>query len=75
MASLLARSHFHLRGAAGTESRRLMPGAPERSAVLVRMRTRQPVEQMPPVATRVVDAEATRRIERWIEELPSGPTP
>ncbi|HET9155691.1 MAG TPA: hypothetical protein VFN91_03425 [Myxococcaceae bacterium] len=75
IASLRDRSHFHIPGAAGTESRRLTPGAPERSAILVRMLTRDPAQQMPPVATRTVDAEAARRIERWIEELPSEATP
>jgi len=72
--SMLARSHFHIPGEAVQESRRLTPGAPEQSAILVRMRTREPMEQMPPVATRVVDAEAARRIEQWIEELPSRST-
>jgi len=74
IASMLSRSHFHIPGEAVPESRRLTPGAPEQSAILVRMRTREPTEQMPPVATRVVDAEATRRIEQWIEELPSRST-
>ena len=72
--SMLARSRFHIPGQAVQESRRLIPGAPEQSAILVRMRTREPTEQMPPVATRVVDAEAARRIEQWIEELPSRST-
>jgi hypothetical protein len=69
--SLLGPSHFHIPGEADPQSRRLTPGAPEQSAILVRMRTREPTEQMPPVATQVVDAEAARRIEQWIEELPS----
>ena len=71
IASLLGRSHFQIPGQAGPESRRLTPGAPEQSAILVRMRTREPTQQMPPVATRMVDAEAARRIEQWIQELPS----
>ena len=70
--SLLARSRFRIPGEVARESRRLSPGAPERSAILFRMLTRDPAQQMPPVATRVVDGEATRRIERWIHELPSG---
>ena len=74
VASLLAGSHFHIPGETDPQSRRLTPGAPERSAILVRMRTREPAEQMPPLATRVVDAEAARRIEQWIEELPSRST-
>jgi hypothetical protein len=74
MDSMLARSHFHIPGEASPGSRRLTPGAPERSTILVRMLTREPAGQMPPVATRVVDDEAARRIQRWIEELPPRPT-
>jgi len=71
--TLLGRSHFHLPGAAGPESRRLTPGAPDKSAILVRMLSREPATQMPPIATRVVDREAAMRIERWIDEWVPDP--
>ncbi|HWM99681.1 MAG TPA: hypothetical protein VNO54_21780, partial [Streptosporangiaceae bacterium] len=75
LASLLGASHFRVPGAPASESRRLSPGAPQRSAILIRMQTRAPAAQMPPLATQMVDTEATRRIERWIEELgpPAAP--
>jgi hypothetical protein len=40
--------------------------APERSAILVRMRSRQPSSQMPPLGTVMRDTEAVDRIARWI---------
>lgn len=53
-------------------SRRVAPGAPERSAILHRMRSRRPSSQMPPLGTVVVDEEAARIVARWIEGL-EGP--
>jgi len=69
LTSLLAVSHFRVPGAAPSESRRVSPGAPDRSAILVRMRARDPATQMPPVATQMVDRDAARRIAQWIGEL------
>jgi cytochrome c553 len=42
------------------------PEAPDLSAVLVRMRSRRPSSQMPPLGTVVADGEATEAIARWI---------
>jgi hypothetical protein len=45
--------------------RRVVAGAPERSAVVLRMKKRGP-NQMPPLASNVPDARALALIERWI---------
>jgi mono/diheme cytochrome c family protein len=42
------------------------PAAPERSALLVRMRSRRPSSQMPPLGTVVRDEAAIETITRWI---------
>jgi cytochrome c553 len=42
------------------------PHAPEQSALLVRLRSRSPSSQMPPLGTVVRDAEAVRQITEWI---------
>lgn len=51
---------------AGT-SRRLTPGRADLSAMLVRMRSRRPSTQMPPLGTAVVDEEAVALLTKWIE--------
>lgn len=51
---------------AGT-SRRLTPGRTDLSALLVRMRSRRPSTQMPPLGTAVVDAEAVALLTAWVE--------
>jgi hypothetical protein len=45
------------------------PGRPEASVLVARMRSRNPQMQMPPLGTRVADAEALDVIERWIVQL------
>jgi hypothetical protein len=53
---------------------RIAPGRPDASTLLQRMRSRHPVVQMPPLGTRLVDAEAVALLERFITELsPSKP--
>jgi hypothetical protein len=52
----------------GYEALRIEPGNPARSTVALRMRSRNPVAQMPPLATRLVDAAGVELIERWISE-------
>ncbi|MBK7977833.1 MAG: hypothetical protein IPK07_32810 [Deltaproteobacteria bacterium] len=44
-------------------------GAPERSAIVARMRLRRPSSQMPPLGTVAQDAQALALIERWISGL------
>lgn len=50
---------------------RIVPGDAARSLLLARMRSRNPVLQMPPLGTARTDAQANALIERWIvHELP-----
>jgi hypothetical protein len=46
------------------------PGAPERSAIYLRMRSRSPSSQMPPLGTRVRDEKAVEAIGQWIAAMP-----
>jgi hypothetical protein len=50
---------------------RVAAGRPDASALLLRMRSRHPLLQMPPLGTRLVDPEAVALLERWIAE--TGP--
>jgi hypothetical protein len=45
----------------------LDPITPEKSAILVRMRSRRPSSQMPPLGTVVRDQVAVDAIKRWID--------
>ncbi|HEX7718359.1 MAG TPA: hypothetical protein VF389_01015 [Woeseiaceae bacterium] len=47
---------------------RLVPGHPESSLLTARMRSRNPVLQMPPLGTRIVDTEGLALVERWIQQ-------
>jgi hypothetical protein len=47
----------------------ITPGAPELSALFVRMRSRRPSSQMPPLGTVVPDREALDLVSDWIEDL------
>ncbi|MEO4047413.1 hypothetical protein AAFN46_10035 [Pseudomonas sp. CAU 1711] len=50
---------------------RIVPGDAARSLLLLRMRSRNPVLQMPPLGTARTDTQANALIERWIvHELP-----
>ncbi|HUR35959.1 MAG TPA: hypothetical protein VM032_19285 [Vicinamibacterales bacterium] len=44
-------------------------GRPDLSAVLARMRSRQPSSQMPPLGTVVADAQAIDLLSGWIGSL------
>ena len=56
---------------------RVCAGRPEKSVVLARMASRNPLVQMPPLGSRVVDAEAVALVRRWIAEdvAPGSPVP
>jgi len=58
-------SQFRISG--GTA--RVAPGHPEESVVALRMQSRDPREQMPPLGTSEVDVEAMSLIGQWIESL------
>ena len=63
--SLAQASHFQ--AAAHPHARdRIAPGAPDASMLLARMASRHPVLQMPPLGTRIVDADAVALLRRWI---------
>ena len=45
------------------------PGAPDLSALCVRMRSRRPSSQMPPLGTTLADGDAVDLVSAWIDEL------
>ena len=47
---------------------RVRAGDPDRSVLALRMASRNPVAQMPPVGSRIVDEEAVALIRKWIKE-------
>jgi hypothetical protein len=51
---------------AGTPARVVFPGNPGHSTLALRMRSRDPRVQMPPLGTGVPDAEGLALVERWI---------
>lgn len=50
--------------------RRLVAGNARESVLAMRMRSRNPLHQMPPLGTEAIDLKAIALIERWIEQLP-----
>lgn len=73
LAAVGASSRFAVPGEAPGRSLRVRPGDPDRSALLLRMETRNPMAQMPPLGTHLVDQDAVRLVRRWIaRELRSG---
>jgi len=77
LASLVGReSRFRPSGAPESCTQRVEPGAPERSSLVDRMKSRDPLAQMPPVGTRVADREALSLLEAWIaQDLASSSDP
>lgn len=62
-------------GAAG-DARRVVPGRPEASLLLQRMRSRDPLQQMPPLGTRLADPDGLAAVAAWIHHpLPTGKEP
>jgi hypothetical protein len=64
-----AGTRFPVPGAPADSARVIEPGAPERSALLHRLRSRRPASQMPPLGTVVADTTAAALVRRWIEGL------
>jgi mono/diheme cytochrome c family protein len=54
------------------EVERISAGDPDASVLIARMATRNPIAQMPPLGTRLVDEDAVRLIRRWIAEDLAG---
>jgi hypothetical protein len=70
VARLLARvTDWDLPGREPGSSSMITPGAPDLSVLLVRMRSRRPSTQMPPLGTVVPDREALELIAAWITSL------
>jgi hypothetical protein len=66
-ASLIGRaSRFRPHGAANAQ--RLVAGQPERSVLVSRMKSRDPLTRMPPLGVSVVDSDGVALISRWIEQ-------
>lgn len=61
-----ARGRYIVPGTSPDSSRIVAPGAPERSAIVQRMRSRRPSSQMPPLGTVIVDDEAVELVSRWV---------
>jgi len=64
------------RATAAAQPRIVTPGAPGSSVLVLRMQSRHPQAQMPPLGTRVPDSQALELIERWIRtDLHPGEEP
>lgn len=64
-----AIGRYSVPGLPEESSRIVAPGAPARSALLHRMRSRRPSSQMPPLGSVIPDNEAAELVQRWIESL------
>ncbi len=62
------QSQFRPRGAPQNAAR-IVPGHLDASVIALRMNSRDPLQQMPPLGTSAVDAEALALLSRWIESL------
>ena len=65
-------SRWQAPGRSERETLLVNPASPAASAILLRMRSRKPSSQMPPLGTALRDQEAIDAIERWIADLASG---
>ena len=72
--SVVGRKLQYWRGD-GTITLRVAPGAPDDSALVARMAVRGSMDQMPPLATEVVDPDGLSAVRAWIAALPPAPTP
>lgn len=69
--AVAAHGRYVVPGMAADSSRIVAPGAPERSALLHRLRSRRPASQMPPLGTVIADEAGSALVERWIRGLES----
>jgi hypothetical protein len=60
------QGRFRIPGTAPGDTYLIHPGDPAHSAVLYRMSSRNPFRQMPPLATKLADADAVNLIQQWI---------
>ncbi len=61
-------SRFRPHGGAQAPSRIVVPGRSDASVLALRMRSRDPRVQMPPLGTALPDEQAVALIERWIDQ-------
>jgi hypothetical protein len=54
----------------GINSYRILGGQPDLSAIVVRMRSRAANHAMPPIASKVADADAVNMVIDWVNRLP-----
>jgi len=54
---------------------RVSPGSHSTSVLALRMDSRDPIEQMPPLGTQLVDSDARNLVFRWIQELQTQSQP
>jgi hypothetical protein len=65
-------SKWEIPHAGDGNSRYITPGAPELSAILVRMKSRRPSTQMPPLGTVLHDKQAIALVSDWVQAAGSG---
>jgi hypothetical protein len=68
LSSTVGRPSRYLPPGATGEPVRIAAGRPDLSVVIARMRSRDPLVQMPPVGTQLADQSGLALIERWIRE-------
>jgi hypothetical protein len=68
-ASIVGKDVNYWRG--GAITKRVAPGAPDMSALVVRMSARGTKDEMPPLATEIVDADGLAAVRAWIAALPA----
>jgi hypothetical protein len=65
------RTSWQIPGSGEGDSVAVKAGSPDLSALLLRMRSRRPSSQMPPLGTLTPDTVAVDLVTKWIESLPS----
>ena len=68
LGSTMGRPSRFLPPGAADDALRIAPGQPQLSVLVARMRSRDPLVQMPPLGTRTVDDAGLALVERWIRE-------
>jgi hypothetical protein len=72
LATTMGRTgRFRIPGAAAAGDTLVVSGDPARSSVFFRMSSRNPLYQMPPLGTKLADADAVALLRRWIAENPA----
>ena len=69
LASALGVAGRYRDGGLAPQAALIAPHAAERSVLVARMRSRQQQTQMPPLGTRITDAEGLALMQRWIDQL------